>query len=89
MFNVLLEILAMVYTNKQYNSAYNCSENALIVFAAYFLLLNTFVPISLIVSLEFVKVVQGYFMEKDKEMYSPENNRHMKVFSTSINEELG
>jgi magnesium-transporting ATPase (P-type) len=68
---------------------YSCSANSLIVFAAYFLLLNTFIPISLIVSLEFVKVAQGYFMERDLEMYSAENDKMVKVFSTSINEELG
>lgn len=68
---------------------YNCPVNALIVFAAYFLLMNTMIPISLIVSLEFVKVVQGHFMEKDGEMYSEFNDKYLKVFSTTINEELG
>lgn len=28
-------------------------------------------------------------MEKDKEMYSDENDKFLKVFSTTINEELG
>lgn len=28
-------------------------------------------------------------MQKDKEMYSAENERYVKVFSTTINEELG
>lgn len=64
-------------------------SNSVFVFFSYFLLLNTFIPISLIVSLEFVKVVQGYFMEKDIEMYTAENDKYLKVFSTSINEELG
>lgn len=43
----------------------------------------------MIVSLELVKAAQGYFMEKDQEMYSAENDKFVKVFSTSINEELG
>ena len=34
----------------------NCALASLMTFAAYFLLLNTLIPISLIVSLEFVKV---------------------------------
>ena len=38
------------------NETYGCTVNGLVVFAEYFLLLNTFIPISLIVSLEFVKV---------------------------------
>lgn len=36
---------------------YSCGTNAVIVFAAYFLLLNTLIPISLIVSLELVKLM--------------------------------
>jgi len=28
-------------------------------------------------------------MEKDKEMYSEDNDKYLKVFSTTINEELG
>ena len=37
-------------------SSYSCFAGGLIAFAAYFLLMNTMIPISLIVSLEFVKV---------------------------------
>ena len=37
-----------------------------IAFAAYFILYSTFIPISLIVSIEFVKIFQGYFMSTDK-----------------------
>lgn len=47
------------------------------------------IPISLIVSLEFVKVFQGYFMQSDEDMYSPVNDKKMKCNSVSINEELG
>ncbi|CAG9315183.1 unnamed protein product [Blepharisma stoltei] len=55
----------------------------------YFLLLNTMIPISLIVSLEFLKVAQGFFMERDVEMYSSLRDRTCKVSSYSLNEELG
>ena len=41
---------------------YSCSSKAGIAFGSYFILYNTFIPISLIVSLEFVKLFQGYFM---------------------------
>ena len=71
------------------DNSYTCSENTSIVFTSYFLLLNTFIPISLIVSLELVKVVQGHFMNKDREMFSVDNERFVKVFTSSINEELG
>ena len=60
-----------------------------IAFGSYFILYSTFIPISLIVSLEFVKVFQGYFMANDKEMYCAINDRHMACRTVSINEELG
>ena len=47
-------------------STVNCPQQAGIAFGAYFILFSTFIPISLIVSLEFVKVFQGYFMGADK-----------------------
>jgi len=42
----------------------------LISFWSYLLLLNTMIPISLIVSIEIVKYAQGFFMNNDIEMYS-------------------
>ena len=67
----------------------DCITEFCLTLARYFLLFNTFLPISLIVSLEFVKVGQAYFMEKDKEMYILENNKPLQVFNCSINEDLG
>ena len=55
----------------------DCSEVAGIAFGSYFILYSTYIPISLIVSLEFVKVFQGYAMQKDKEMLSAVNDRSM------------
>jgi magnesium-transporting ATPase (P-type) len=39
-------------------------------FFRYFLLLNTLIPISLIVTIEVVKIVQAYFIQNDALMYS-------------------
>lgn len=36
----------------------------------YLLLLNTMIPISLIITLEICKMIQGYFIEVDCELYS-------------------
>ena len=55
----------------------------------YFLLINTMIPISLIVSLEMVKMLQAFFIEGDMDLYDVEKNRYARVFTTSINEELG
>lgn len=43
--------------------------NFVLKFFTYFLLYNTMIPISLIVSMEMVKVAQSYFITKDQEMY--------------------
>ena len=60
-----------------------------LMFFTYFLLNNTMIPISLIISLEFVKLAQAYLIEKDMDLYDPEKKRFAKVFTSSINEELG
>ena len=62
---------------------------AFIAFWSYFLLNNTMIPISLIVSLEFIKLVQAFFIERDEDIYNKEKKRGATVFTSSINEELG
>lgn len=58
-------------------------------FMKYFILLSTFIPISLIVTIEVVKVCQGIFISYDAEMYCEESMRWCNVSSASLNEELG
>lgn len=65
------------------------SVDFVVTFFTYFLLLNTLIPISLIVTIEVVKVVQAYFISSDAELYSVERDRPAKVASASLNEELG
>lgn len=60
-----------------------------LTFLTYFVLLNTMIPISLIVSIEIVKMFQKYFIEKDHFMYSEYRKRNVTVKSSSLNEELG
>ena len=60
-----------------------------LIFLTYFVLLNTMIPISLIVSMEIVKLFQKYFIEKDQMMYSAFRNKYVSVQSASLNEELG
>ena len=60
-----------------------------IVFFTYFLLLNTMIPISLIVSTEIIKLIQGIFMSWDVLLYSKRQKCFCGVKSVSIIEELG
>ena len=54
-----------------------------------FVLTNSMIPISLIISLEMVKMAQAYFISVDEEMHCLESDRYPKVFTSSLNEELG
>ena len=55
----------------------------------YFLLFNTLIPISLIVTIEIVKVMQGLFIRWDCQMYSFVYKVFTRPKSVSLNEELG
>ncbi|CAD8136462.1 unnamed protein product [Paramecium pentaurelia] len=62
---------------------------SVIGFFSFFLLYNTMIPISLVVSMEFVKVFQCYFINKDQDMYSSKRDKFAKAQTSTINEELG
>ncbi|EAS01110.3 phospholipid-translocating P-type ATPase, flippase family protein (macronuclear) [Tetrahymena thermophila SB210] len=64
-------------------------SQSVLVYFSYFILFNTMIPISLVVSLEMVKVLQSYFITNDYEMYSHHNQRWPRVLTSTINEELG
>ena len=68
---------------------YSPELEGFLTYFTYFLLLNTMLPISLIISLELLKLAQGYFMQVDINMYSYLRDRPCKVSSFSLNEELG
>ena len=60
-----------------------------ITFFTYFLLLNTMIPISLIVTIEIIKMIQGFFIEWDTKLYSRFRHVFCRARAVSINEELG
>ena len=55
----------------------------------WILIFTNYVPISLMVSLEFVKLLQGNFMCNDVMMYDQEQDMPMNAQSSNLNEELG
>lgn len=65
------------------------SFSGFISFFSYLLLLNTMIPISLIVTVEVVKYSQAFFMNSDIDMYSFVKQKFVKCNSCSLNEELG
>ena len=77
-----------MYLQIEDNPEFSC----FLSFFTYFLLNNTMIPISLIVSLDFVKLAQAYFITNDKDFGCGDNSdpsKAISVFSSGLNEELG
>ena len=68
---------------------YGVTIDLLVTYFTYILLLNTMIPISLIITLEIAKMVQGYFISVDVDGYSHVRQKFIKAASVSLNEELG
>ena len=98
---LLLSVISAIchrvyYKNLKYLETLNANsilENygykSVLSFFTYLLLLNTMIPISLIITLEIVKVCQGLFMTVDAEGYSFVRDKYIRPNAFSLNEELG
>lgn len=75
-----------IYTYEIYDSNW---MQGVTTYFSFFLLLNSLIPISMIVSLELVKFLQTFFVQWDLKMYCKEQNKPANVQSMSIIEELG
>ena len=71
------------------NLSYSPNIESFICFFTYFLLLNTLIPISLIVSTEIIKIIQGIFIRWDILLYSKRRHCFCGAKSVSIIEDLG
>lgn len=67
----------------------NVAINFFSLFGTWFLILSNMVPISLLVTIEVIKYVQGWFINNDIKLYDITQNRRTMVNSSSLNEELG
>ena len=64
-------------------------EIGFLVFPSYIITLSTVVPISLYVSIEFVRLLQSKWIDWDVQMFYQKNNIRAQVRTTTLNEELG
>jgi phospholipid-translocating ATPase len=62
---------------------------SLLVFPSYLIILNTVVPISLYVSVEFIRSIQSLWINWDMKMYYDKTDIPAKARTTTLNEELG
>lgn len=72
-----------------YISKYSPALAGFLNIFTYFILLNTMVPISLVVSLELIKLFQVFFISWDSDMFCLESGKGCAFKNISINEELG
>ena len=68
---------------------YSYAIESFLNYFTYMLLLNCLIPISLIITLEIVKLIQGRFMTCDRYGYSHLRKRWIQPNSVSLNEECG
>ena len=93
---IISAIFRGIYYNKNLKNndlmsfqIYSYTVESILSFFTYLLLLNTMIPISLIVTLEIVKIGQGLFMSCDIEGYSKIRDKYIRPNSFVLNEELG
>ena len=60
-----------------------------LVFFSYIIILNTVVPISLYVSVEFIRSIQSLWINWDAKMYYAKADIQARARTTTLNEELG
>eukprot|EP00742_Colponemidia_sp_Colp-10_P004432 GILJ01004732.1.p1 GENE.GILJ01004732.1~~GILJ01004732.1.p1 ORF type:complete len:1202 (-),score=174.20 GILJ01004732.1:68-3673(-) len=94
---LLLGILSGIWSSENRASASDylgatsdtAAYTGFIAFWSYFLLVNTMIPISLIVAIEVVKLIQAYFINHDLKMYYAERDIPCRAVTSTLNEELG
>ena len=93
---ILRTIYFIIYLENANNNPINfgykqhsLAVESILNFFTYLLLLNTLIPISLIITLEIVKLIQGLFMSSDHYSYSKIRKRWLTPNSVSLNEECG
>lgn len=74
------------FLRKRYESS---DMMAFLLFWSYFILMNSLIPISLYVSIEFIRLGQSLFIEFDYKMFDETQDTWAKARSMSLNEELG
>ncbi|XP_075885169.1 phospholipid-transporting ATPase ID-like [Nelusetta ayraudi] len=58
-------------------------------FISHLIVLNTFVPLSLYVSMEAIRLWSSFFIDWDRKMYHAESGTPAQARTTTLNEELG
>ena len=92
--NNLIKVDGSEYSDESADISFGYTEHhyaweSFFNYFTYLLLLNTMIPISLIITLEVVKLIQGAFMKADAYSYSKVRKKWLNPNSISLNEECG
>ncbi|XP_042070894.1 phospholipid-transporting ATPase ID, partial [Haplochromis burtoni] len=63
--------------------------SSFLIFWSYVIVLNTVIPSSLYVSVEFIRLGNSFLIDWDRKMYYPKNDTPAQARTTTLNEELG
>lgn len=74
-----------IHIRNIHKNNFSAHGDSILIFFSYFILINSMIPISLIVSMEIVKMSQSYFIIKDNLMFSEYRNKSASVKSASLN----
>ena len=72
-----------------YISQDNARSGFFFNFITFFILYNNLIPISLLVTIEFVKFIQAYYINNDGQMYHEPSKTYALARTSNLNEELG
>lgn len=68
--------------------SYSPTLTGVVTFGSYYVLLNTIIPISLVVSIEFVKLIQTSFIAHDLAIYDEVQMKQAQPISMTLHEEM-
>ncbi|XP_051925175.1 phospholipid-transporting ATPase ID-like isoform X2 [Hippocampus zosterae] len=70
-------------------NGHRAAFSSFLTFWSYVIILNTVVPISLYVSVEFIRLGNSFYIDWDRDMYHSRSDTPAQARTTTLNEELG
>lgn len=94
-FLLILAFFALVtqldydYEHEVLGKYTNPGLNFIYVILAYLLLMNIILPLSLVITLQILKIVQNFYLLGDDDFHEHEEDKHPLVNSVNLNDQLG
>lgn len=93
LISIMCSIISVAYSSSYPDSVeyFSGQDNKLSIlnFITFLILYNSFVPISLYITMDLVKIIQSKFLQWDLRMYDPDSDRGAISKTGDLNEDLG